>query len=140
MRKKALQQALMDINAEIDLCSSKNVAVWFPMGSKNERVLRLVANDAIILNSREKVCTMRHSLKNSVCFYHSKMSWGQHCTYFIVQVPFMLFVEVLQADGGVEDGEVSETEQYADSAHSIMHMRSVKVIYQILCIPKNSVR
>lgn len=62
MRKKALQQALMDINAEIDLCASKNVAVWFPMGTKNERVLRLVANDAIILNSREKVHTMSFQL------------------------------------------------------------------------------
>lgn len=38
----------------------------------------------------------------------------------------MLFVEVLHADGGVEDGNVSEAENYADSAHSIMHMRLVQ--------------
>ncbi|GMH36264.1 hypothetical protein BSKO_04132 [Bryopsis sp. KO-2023] len=93
MRKKALCRALMDINAEIDLCSSKNVAVWFPMGAKNQRVLRLVANDAVILNSREKA-------------------------------PFMLYVEVLETDKGNDDGEASEQEQYADSAHSLMNSRS----------------
>lgn len=53
-RLKALKRALMDINSEIDLCNANGVAVWFPMGSKNQRVLRLVPDEAVLLNSREK--------------------------------------------------------------------------------------
>jgi len=53
-RLKALKRALMDINSEIDLCNANGLAVWFPMGCKNQRVLRLVPDEAILLNSREK--------------------------------------------------------------------------------------
>ena len=53
-RLKALKRALMDINSEIDLCNANGVAVWFPMGCKNQRVLRLVPDEAVLLDSREK--------------------------------------------------------------------------------------
>jgi hypothetical protein len=31
--------------------------VWFPMGRRNERVLRIAAKEAVLLNSRDKVWT-----------------------------------------------------------------------------------
>lgn len=73
MRKKALRRALADINAEIELCAQKNIPVWSPMGNRNQRVLRLVADDAIILNSREKVDTAL-KLEKSVHILRRKSS------------------------------------------------------------------
>eukprot|EP00210_Caulerpa_lentillifera_P002705 g2585.t1 len=53
-RLKALKRALADINSEIDLCNANGVTVWFPIGNRNQRVLRLVPDQTVLLNSREK--------------------------------------------------------------------------------------
>lgn len=53
-RLKALKRALADINSEIDLCNANGVTVWFPVGDQNQRVLRLVPDQTVLLNSREK--------------------------------------------------------------------------------------
>ncbi len=55
-RQRALRSGLESINREIESAARKNVAIWFPMGAGhgNERVLRLVAKEAVLLNSRER--------------------------------------------------------------------------------------
>ncbi|GAX76345.1 hypothetical protein CEUSTIGMA_g3791.t1 [Chlamydomonas eustigma] len=53
-RQRALRSALDSINREIEYAARKNVAIWFPMGAHNERVLRLAAKEAVLLNSRER--------------------------------------------------------------------------------------
>ncbi|KAL6758986.1 hypothetical protein V8C86DRAFT_3133779, partial [Haematococcus lacustris] len=53
-RHRALRLALEDINIELEQAALRGVAVWFPMGGRNERVLRIAAKEAVLLNSREK--------------------------------------------------------------------------------------
>lgn len=53
-RQWALCRALEALNAEIDKTARNGVAIWFPMGRKTDRVVRLVSNEVAILNSREK--------------------------------------------------------------------------------------
>jgi hypothetical protein len=63
-RQKALRNGLEGINREIDTAASRDIAIWFPSSSlaglpkTNERVLRLAAKEAVLLNSREKVGVM----------------------------------------------------------------------------------
>ena len=54
-RQRALRSGLDSINREIESAARKDVAIWFPMGACNERVLRIAAKEAVLLNSREKV-------------------------------------------------------------------------------------
>lgn len=54
-RQRALRNGLECINYEIEAAARKNVAIWFPMGTQNERVLRVTAKEAVLLNSRDKV-------------------------------------------------------------------------------------
>lgn len=51
-RQWALRKGLDEINKEIELASRHGVACWFPMGGRNERIVRLAAKDAVLLNSR----------------------------------------------------------------------------------------
>lgn len=55
-RQRALRHGLESINRDLCKQARQNVAVWFPLGSCNERVLRIVSKEAVLLNSREKVC------------------------------------------------------------------------------------
>lgn len=54
-RHRALRHCLEHINREIDAANRRDVAIWFPMGRGGDRVLRLTAREAVLLNSREKV-------------------------------------------------------------------------------------
>lgn len=51
-RRAALKVGLDGINSEIAVASRNGVAIWFPMGSRNERIVRLATKEATILNSR----------------------------------------------------------------------------------------
>ena len=51
-RQFALQRGLEEINKEIDQAGRMGVACWFPMGNKNERIVKLAAKEAVLLNSR----------------------------------------------------------------------------------------
>lgn len=51
-REWALRKSLHEINKEIEQASMMGVACWFPMGSRNQRIVRLAAKDAVLLNSR----------------------------------------------------------------------------------------
>lgn len=53
-RHRALRHGLDTINKEIETASQHDVVVWWPMCENNERVLRLCAKEAVLLNSREK--------------------------------------------------------------------------------------
>ncbi|KAK9837506.1 hypothetical protein WJX81_007387 [Elliptochloris bilobata] len=53
-RQWALMRGLEEINKEIEAASRSGVACWFPMGTCNERIMRLAAREATLLNSREK--------------------------------------------------------------------------------------
>ncbi|PRW56340.1 phophatdylinositol 4-kinase [Chlorella sorokiniana] len=53
-RQWALRRALQQINAEIEKASRNGVAIWFPMGEANLRVVRLAPRESRLLNSREK--------------------------------------------------------------------------------------
>ncbi|GIL89846.1 hypothetical protein Vretimale_19274 [Volvox reticuliferus] len=53
-RQNALRDALEHINHEIERANRREVAIWFPMGRRGDRVLRLSAREAVLLNSREK--------------------------------------------------------------------------------------
>lgn len=54
-RPRALRHALDAINRDLEAASRRSVAVWFPMGPRNDRVLRLAAKESVLLNSRDKV-------------------------------------------------------------------------------------
>lgn len=54
-RHRALRVGLEHINREIEAANRRDVAIWFPMGRGGDRVLRLTAREAVLLNSREKV-------------------------------------------------------------------------------------
>ena len=45
-------RGLEHINREIEGAASDGVPCWFPMGTRDERILRLPAKEAILLNSR----------------------------------------------------------------------------------------
>ena len=51
-RQWALVRGLEHINSEIEGAARDGVACWFPMGTRDERILRLPAKEAILLNSR----------------------------------------------------------------------------------------
>ena len=53
-RQWALRRGLEEISKEIELASRAGVAIWFPMGSGDQRIVRLAAREARLLNSREK--------------------------------------------------------------------------------------
>eukprot|EP00798_Chlamydomonas_sp_ICE-L_P025834 gene25834-11512_t len=53
-RQRALRSGLDSINRDIDDASRRNVAIWFPMGKKSDRVIRLATQEAVLLTSREK--------------------------------------------------------------------------------------
>jgi hypothetical protein len=53
-RRRTLCMALEAINAEVELAARQDVAIWFPMGRRKERVLRVTAKEAVLLNSRER--------------------------------------------------------------------------------------
>ena len=52
-RQWALRRGLEEINKEIEAASRSGVAsCWFPMGTRNEHIIRLAAKEASLLNSR----------------------------------------------------------------------------------------
>ena len=51
-REWALRRALQQINVEIEKASRNSVAIWFPMGNSNLRVVRLAPRESRLLNSR----------------------------------------------------------------------------------------
>ena len=51
-RQWALVRGLEHINREIEGAAGDGVPCWFPMGTRDERILRLPAKEAILLNSR----------------------------------------------------------------------------------------
>ena len=52
-RQWALRRGLEEINKEIETASRSGIAsCWFPMGTRNERIIRLAAKEASLLNSR----------------------------------------------------------------------------------------
>ena len=51
-REWALKRGLDEINKEIEAASRADVACWFPMGTRDERIVRLAAKEAQLLNSR----------------------------------------------------------------------------------------
>ena len=55
-RQWALVRGLEHINREIEGAASDGVPCWFPMGTRDERILRLPAKEAILLNSRFGGC------------------------------------------------------------------------------------
>ncbi|KAK9814469.1 hypothetical protein WJX72_006450 [[Myrmecia] bisecta] len=59
-RQYALRRGLEEINKEIELASRHGVACWFPLGCRNERIVRLTAKEAVLLNSREKAPFILH--------------------------------------------------------------------------------
>ena len=52
-REWALKRGLDEINKEIEAASRADVACWFPMGTRDERIVRLAAKEAQLLNSRQ---------------------------------------------------------------------------------------
>jgi phosphatidylinositol 4-kinase B len=53
-REWALRKALQRINTELERASKSGMAVWFPMGRHNQRVVRLAWRESSLLNSTEK--------------------------------------------------------------------------------------
>ncbi|GLC48923.1 hypothetical protein PLESTB_000163400 [Pleodorina starrii] len=53
-RQRALRAGLDHINGEIEKANRREVAIWFPMGRRGDRVLGIAAQEAVLLNSREK--------------------------------------------------------------------------------------
>lgn len=51
-RQWALIRGLEDISQEVQAASRSGVAIWSPMGSGNQRIVRIAARDAKLLNSR----------------------------------------------------------------------------------------
>ena len=51
-RQWALVRGLEHINRQIEGAAGDGVPCWFPMGTRDERILRLPAKEAILLNSR----------------------------------------------------------------------------------------
>ena len=57
-REWALKRGLDEINKEIEAASKADVACWFPMGTRDERIVRLAAKEAQLLNSRQTIWPM----------------------------------------------------------------------------------
>lgn len=51
-----LQHCLARISQEVEAAAAQGVAVRYPIGGCSNKVLRLLVDDAAILNSRDKVC------------------------------------------------------------------------------------
>lgn len=51
-RQWALIRGLEDISQEVQAASRSGVAIWSPMGAGNQRIVRIAARDAKLLNSR----------------------------------------------------------------------------------------
>lgn len=54
-RKRVLQHCLARISQEVEAAAAQGVAVRCPLGGCAGRVLRLLVQEAAILNSRDKV-------------------------------------------------------------------------------------
>jgi hypothetical protein len=54
-RKEVLQKCLARISQEVEAAAEQGVAVQYPIGGCTHRVLRLLVDEAAILNSRDKV-------------------------------------------------------------------------------------
>lgn len=71
-REWALKRGLDEINKEIEAASKADVACWFPMGTRDERIVRLAAKEAQLLNSRQtsglwlQICDARHTVAAAV--------------------------------------------------------------------------
>ena len=63
-REWALRKGLEEINREIEAASRSGVACWFPMGTRNERIVRLAAKEAQLLNSRCAARGGQHATKS----------------------------------------------------------------------------
>lgn len=67
-REWALRNGLEEINKEIEAASRNGVACWFPMGTRNERIVRLATKEAQLLNSRFLATpSMVHSPMHPLC-------------------------------------------------------------------------
>ncbi|KDD71527.1 hypothetical protein H632_c4855p0, partial [Helicosporidium sp. ATCC 50920] len=53
-RDWALRRVLQSIDDEVDRAAKRGVAIWFPQGQRNARVVRLEPRESNLLNSREK--------------------------------------------------------------------------------------
>ena len=51
-RQWALRRGLEEINREMEDAARAGVACWFPMSQRDERIVRLAAAEATLLNSR----------------------------------------------------------------------------------------
>lgn len=71
-----LRVVLETLNREIETANRRDDAIWFPMGCCHERILRLTAKEAVLLNSREKVGTVLSHCSGS----HSIWPWQSVCT------------------------------------------------------------
>lgn len=78
-RHRALRYGLDAINQEIETASKEDVAIWFPMGSACERVLRIATKECCLLNSRDKVgVAFQH--QNHINFNFNFFHFGStHC-------------------------------------------------------------
>ena len=56
-RQWALIRGLEDISEEVQAASRSGVAIWSPMGAGNQRIVRIAARDAKLLNSRYCTCS-----------------------------------------------------------------------------------
>ncbi len=56
-REWALKRGLDEINKEIEAASRADVACWFPMGTRDERIVRLAGKEAQLLNSRQDIAS-----------------------------------------------------------------------------------
>ncbi len=64
-REWALKRGLDEINKEIETASRADVACWFPMGMRDERIVRLAGKEAQLLNSRQVITHCWGGLKLS---------------------------------------------------------------------------
>ena len=55
-RQWALMRGLEDISAEIQAATRSGVAIWSPMGTGDDRIVRIAARECKLLNSRRAAC------------------------------------------------------------------------------------
>ena len=86
-RQYPLVKGLEHINDEIEGAAREGVACWFPMGTRDERILRLPAREAILLNSRCFVLGL-FGIQQHV-WPQSEMSWPADflLAYAILRLP-----------------------------------------------------
>lgn len=93
-RLAALHHCLERINSEVELAAKHDVAICFPMGGPvNERVLSLCASEAVLLNSREKVCC--HDVHRSLLSLVRKLHDSSLCTLCICLWGPVLYPQLL---------------------------------------------